>query len=65
MHIFHLKSLFLKFLHMFVLPDVSPSSITGVELIHIAFSMTNFSCELPETLNMLLSYKSYFAFLWH
>ena len=45
---------------MFVLPDVASSSIGGVELVHILFSITNFSCELIETLNMILSYKSYF-----
>ena len=48
---------------MFVLPDVASASIAGVELVNIVFSMTDFSCELTETLKMILSYKSYFAFL--
>ena len=53
MHIFCLNSLFIKFLHMFVLPDIASSSIAGVELGHVVFSSTNFSCELTETLNMI------------
>ena len=62
MHIFHMNSLFIKFL--LVLPDVASASVAGVELVHIVFfSMTDFSCELTETLKMILSYKSYFAFL--
>ena len=47
---------------MFVLPDVASSSIAGVDLVHVLFSTTDFSCELTETLKMILSYKSYFAF---
>ena len=62
MHIFHLNSLFIKFLHMFVLPDVASSYIGAVKLVHVVFSITNFSCKLTELLNMILSYKSYFAF---
>ena len=62
MHICHLNSLFTKFLHMFVLPDVASASIAGAEMV-LVFSMTEFSCELTETLKMILSYKSYFAFL--
>ena len=54
---FHLNSLFIKFLHMFVLPDVASASIAGVELVYIVFSMIDFSCELTETLKMILSYK--------
>ena len=53
------------FAYMFVLPDVPSASIAGVELAYIVFSMTDFCCELTETLKMILSYKSYFAFLWH
>ena len=63
MHIFHLNSLFIKCLHMLVLPDVASSSIADVKLVHIVFSITDFSCELTETLKIILSYKSYFAFL--
>ena len=48
---------------MFVLPDVPSASIAGVELVHIVFYMTEFSCELTERLKMILSYKSYLPFL--
>ena len=50
---------------MFVLPDVVSASIAGVELIAILLllSVTHFSAELTETLKIILSYKSYFAFL--
>ena len=47
---------------MFIIPDVASASIAGVELVHLAFSMIDFSCELTETLKMILTYKSYFAF---
>ena len=62
MHIFHLNSLFIKFLYMFVLPDVASSYVAGVELVHIVFCITDFSCELTETMKMIFSYKFYFAF---
>ena len=62
MHIFNLSSLFIKFLHIFVLPDVASASIAGVELIEVVLSVTHFSSELTETLKIILSYKSYFAF---
>ena len=62
MHIFHLNSLFMKFLHMFVLPDVASACIAGVELVEVVVSMTGFSNELTETLKIILSYKSYFSF---
>ena len=47
---------------MFVLPDVASSPIAGVELVHVVFAMTDFSCQLTKTLKLILSYKSYFAF---
>ena len=50
---------------MFVLPDAASLSIGGVELVHIVFSSTDFSCALTETLNIILSYKLYFTFLCH
>ena len=62
MNIFDLSSLFIKFLHMFVLPDVASASIVGVELTEVVLSVTHFSGELTETLKIILSYKSYFAF---
>ena len=34
---FHLNSLFINFLHMFVLPDVATSASAGVGFIHIVF----------------------------
>ena len=54
----------MKFLHIFVLPDVVSASIADVELIAIVLSVMHLSAELTETLKIVLSYKSYFAFLW-
>ena len=48
---------------MFVLPDVASASTGVVELVLVVFSITIFSCELTETMNIILPYKSYFAFL--
>ena len=64
-HIFHLNSLFRKFLHMFVLPVVASSSIAGVGFVHVMFSIVDIPCGFTATLNIILSYKFYFAFLWH
>ena len=47
---------------MFFLPNVASTCIAGVELIQVVVSMTDFSGELTETLKIILSYKSYFAF---
>ena len=47
---------------MFVLPDVVSASILGVQFIEVVLSVIHFCTELTETLNMILSYKSYFAF---
>ena len=47
---------------MCVLPDASSVCVAGVELVQVVFSMTYFCGELTETLKMILSYKSYFAF---
>ena len=63
MHIFNLSSLFIKFLHMFVLPDVISASIMYVEFMKVALSVTLVSTELTEILNMILSYKSCMPFL--
>ena len=63
MHIFHLDSLFIMFLHMFVLPDIASSSIAGVGLVDIVFSIKDVTCGFTATLNIILSYKFYFAFL--
>ena len=48
---------------MFVLPDVVFASISGVQLIEVVLSVIYFCTELTQTLNMILSYKLYFAFL--
>ena len=63
MHIFHLKSLFKMFLHMFFLPDVASSSIAGAMLVHLVFCITDVPCGFTATLNIILSYKFYFALL--
>ena len=47
---------------MFILPDVVSASIAGVAFMEVALSLTHVSIELTETLNMILSYKSYLAF---
>ena len=47
---------------MLVLPDVASACIAGVELVQVIVSVTDFSSELTETLKIILSYKSYFAF---
>ena len=65
MHICNLISLFIKFLHMFLLPDVVSAAIAGVAFIEDALSVTSVTTELTEILNMILSYKSYLAFWWH
>ena len=48
---------------MFVLPDVLSASIVCVAFMEVALSFTLVSTELTEILNMILSYKSYLAFL--
>ena len=48
---------------MFVLPDVLSASIVCVAFMVVALSFTLVSTELTEILNMILSYKSYLAFL--
>ena len=63
MHICNLSLLFIKFLHMFLLPDVVSASIAGVAFIEIALSVASVSTELTEILDMILSYNSYLAFL--
>ena len=57
-HIFNLSSLFIKCLHMFLLPDVVSASIAGIVFMEVALSVTPVSTELTEILNMILSYKS-------
>ena len=46
MHICNLSSLFIKFLHMFVLPGEVSASIAGVAFIEVALSLTSVSTEL-------------------
>ena len=48
---------------MFVLPDVASSAIAGVGLVDIIFCIADVSCGFTATLNIILSYKFYFAFL--
>ena len=48
---------------MFVLPDVVSASIAGVVFISPVLSVTPVITELTEILNMILSYRSYLAFL--
>ena len=62
MHIFNISSLFIKFLHMFVLPDVVTAAIVCVAIMEVVFSLKLVCTELTEILNTMLSYKSYFAF---
>ena len=49
----NLNLLLIKFLHMFVLPDVPSACIVGVELVHGLVSVTNFSGGLTETLKTI------------
>ena len=48
---------------MFLLPDVVSASIAGVAFIEVVLFVASVSTELNEILNMVLSYKSYLAFL--
>ena len=41
MHICNLSSLFIKFLYMFLLPDVVSAAIAGVACIEFALSVTS------------------------
>ena len=59
MHICHLIALFIKFLHMFLLPDVLSAAIAGVAFIALVLSVTCVTTELTEILNIILPYKSY------
>ena len=61
MHICHLIVLFIKFLHMFLLPDAVSTAIAGVAFITLVLSVTCITTELTEILNIILSYKSYLA----
>ena len=63
MHIFNLSSLFMKFFHMFILPDVLSASIVCVAFMEVALYFTLVTTELSEILNMILSYKSCLAFV--
>ena len=62
MYMYNLIALFIKFLHMFLLPDVVSPAIAGVAFIAVVLSLTSVTTQLTEILNMILSYKSYFAF---
>ena len=62
MHICNLIALFIKFLHVFLLPDVVSAAIAGVAFIGVELSVTSVTTELTEILNVILSYKPYLAF---
>ena len=62
MHMYNLIALFIKFLHTFLFPDVVSVAIAGVPCIAVVLSLTSVTTELTEILNMILSYKSYFAY---
>ena len=62
MHMYNLIALLIKFLHMFLLPDVVSAAIAGGAFIVVVLSVTSVTTELTEILNMILSYKSYLAF---
>ena len=48
MHICNLIALFIKFLHMFLLPDVVSAAITHVAFIVFVLSVTFVTTELTE-----------------
>ena len=62
MHICKLIALLIKFLHMFLLPDVVSAAIAGIAFIAVVLSVTSVTTELTEILNMILSYKSTWPF---
>ena len=41
MHMYNLIALFIKFLHMFLLPDVVSAAIAGVAFIAVVLSLTS------------------------
>ena len=49
---------------MFFLPDIASACIAGVDFIQVVLSVMDFSHDLTETLKIILSYKSYFAFFY-
>ena len=57
MHICHLILLFIKFLHMFLLPDVESTAIPDVVFMSLVLAVTCVTTELTEILNMILSDK--------
>ena len=59
---FTIAHFFIKFFHMFVLPDVLSVSFSCIQLLEVVLSVVHFCTALTETLNMILPYKSQFAF---
>ena len=57
MHICHFIALFIKVLHMFLLPDVVSPAIPDVVFMSLVLGVTCVSTELTEILNMILSDK--------
>ena len=53
--LYYMILLFIKFLHMFVLPDVVSASIVCVTFMVVTLSFTLVSTECTEILNMILS----------
>ena len=50
------------FLHIFAIPVVESSSIAGVGFVDIVFCMVDIPCGFTTILNMIFSYKFYFAY---
>ena len=55
---FYHSSFFIKFFHIFVLPDVLSASFSCIQLLDVVLSVVHFCTALTETLNMILSQKS-------
>ena len=57
-YVFTIVHFFIKFSHMFVLPDVLSASFSCIQLLDVVLSVVHFCTALTETLNMILSQKS-------
>ena len=57
MHVYNLIALFIKFLCMFLLPDVVSAAIVAVAFIAVVLTVMSVTTELTEILNMIFSYK--------
>ena len=59
---FYHSSFYKKVFQRFVLPDVLSASFSFIQLLEVVLSVVHFCTALTETLNMILSCKSQFAF---